>query len=111
MLKKFLKERLNKLKVFLIKYFIRNIQKISKCSQSQFECDIKFQVIESSLFLDSSERIDIIIKNIEGLNKSKIIFQSNNNSFGIAIMRESHPNLKLTIDPTYKKIIPEEYKY
>jgi calcyclin binding protein len=72
---------------------------------------IKFQPIESYAFSNEENEAKIIIRNIENLTESKIVFDPQPHSFAIAVMRNDLPNLKLTVEPLFKKIIPKESKY
>ena len=72
-----------------------------------------YQSIDSYAFSDSNDKAAIIIHNVEGLENSEVIFKPEDHSCTIYVIRESQnlPNLKLTISPLYKKIIPQDSKY
>jgi calcyclin binding protein len=59
--------------------------------------------------MDDKKDAKVFIKNIEGLGKSNIDFHPAPHSFSVSILGEK--NLKLTIDPLYKKIVPSSSKY
>ena len=72
-----------------------------------------FETIDSYAFSDSSEQAKILITKIRGLEQAEIEFEPNPHGFSICVIREKQnmSNLKLTVQPTYKKIIPGDSNY
>lgn len=72
-----------------------------------------YQTIDSYAFSDSNNVAKVIITHIKELAQAEIEFEPNPHGFSICIIREKQnlPNLKLTVQPTYKKIIPDQSKY
>lgn len=72
-----------------------------------------YETIDSYAFSDSDNVAKVIITKIRGLAQAEIEFEPNPHGFSVCIIREKQnlSNLKLTVQPTYKKIIPEESKY
>ncbi|OHT08973.1 hypothetical protein TRFO_22309 [Tritrichomonas foetus] len=72
-----------------------------------------YQALDSYAFSDSSEVAKIILTKIEGLTEAEIEFEPTERGFQICIIREKQklPNLKLTVNPLYKKIKPSESTY
>jgi calcyclin binding protein len=72
---------------------------------------IVYEAIDSYAFSDASDKAKIIVRNVQGLSEAKIDFAPTERSFAIAIHREGLPNLKLTVSPLYKKILPGSSEY
>lgn len=72
-----------------------------------------YQPIDSYAFSDDKDNASIIITHIEGLEEAEIQFNPEPHGFEIIVLREAQgkPNLKLTVSPLYKKIVPEQCKY
>lgn len=72
-----------------------------------------YETIDQYSFSDSNDTAKFIMTHIRGLPQAEIEFEPNAHGFSICVIREKQnmSNLKLTIEPTYKKIIPEECKY
>lgn len=72
-----------------------------------------YQPIDSYAFSDDKDDASIIITKIEGLEEAEIKFTPEPHGFEIVVIREAQgkPNLKLTVSPLYKKVVPEQCKY
>ncbi|OHT02929.1 hypothetical protein TRFO_29875 [Tritrichomonas foetus] len=72
-----------------------------------------YQMLDSYSFSDSNSSAKIILSKIEGAGEAEIEFEPTERGFQICIIREKQnkPNLKLTVQPLYKKINPSESKY
>ncbi|KAH0791624.1 calcyclin-binding protein [Histomonas meleagridis] len=72
-----------------------------------------YETISSYAFSDSNEKATIIIRNIRGLEQAEVIFEPSERQCVIYVIREkmNMSDLKLTISPLYKKIIPADSKY
>ena len=72
-----------------------------------------YETISSYAFSDSNDKATIIIRNIRGLEQAEIIFEPSERQCVIYVLREkmNMSDLKLTISPLYKKIIPGDSKY
>lgn len=72
-----------------------------------------FTPIDGYSFADSKEKAEIIIHNIQELQSATINFLPEKSQFSIEIIREASglPNLKLTVSPLYKSIVPGSSRY
>ena len=73
----------------------------------------RYTSIDSYLFSDGSDKAEVIIREIRGLEQAQIEFEPKDHAFQISIIREAQnmPNLRLTISPLFKKILPGESTY
>jgi calcyclin binding protein len=72
---------------------------------------VTYESITSYAFSDSNDKASIIIREIKDLASADIQFQPTEHGFTVTIHRQGLSNLKLSIAPTYKKIIPGSSKY
>jgi calcyclin binding protein len=108
---KLLKEEINRIEVKISQQSQPEPAPTPEQKPKESFSTIKFQAIESYAFSNEDNEAKIIIRNIENLTESKIVFDPQAHSFAIAVMRNDLPNLKLTVGPLFKKIIPKESKY
>lgn len=73
----------------------------------------RYSSIDSYLFSDGNGKAEVIIRDIRGLEQAQIEFEPKDHSFQISIIREAQnmPNLRLTVSPLFKKILPGESSY
>jgi calcyclin binding protein len=72
---------------------------------------IIFESISSYAFSDSNDKASIIIREIKDLATADILFEPSAHGFTITVQRQGLPHLKLSVSPTYKKIVPAGSKY
>jgi calcyclin binding protein len=72
---------------------------------------VVYEPIASYAFSDSKDTASVVISDIAGLDSAEIQFEPTPTSFTITIRREGLANLKLTVSPLYKKILPDSSKY
>ncbi|KAH0792527.1 calcyclin-binding protein-like [Histomonas meleagridis] len=72
-----------------------------------------YETISSYAFSDSNDKATIIIRHIRGLEQAEVVFEPAERQCVIYVLREkmNMSDLKLTLSPLYKKIIPSESKY
>ena len=77
------------------------------------EPKIVYRAIDSYIFSDSNNFAKIIVREVKSLDQAEINFEPADHGFTITINRSKAglPNLKLSIEPVYKKILPAESKY
>jgi len=73
----------------------------------------KYEPIASYAFVDNKTTAQFIVDSIRGLENAQIEFKPEDHAFTISVLREAQnlPNLKLTVSPLHKKIIPADCKY
>lgn len=74
---------------------------------------VVYRAIDSYAFSDSNDFAKIIVREIKGLEQAQINLEARDHGFTITIDRskDSLPNMKLTIEPLYKKILPADSNY
>ena len=74
---------------------------------------VTWKPIESYAFSDSNDFAQVIVREIKSLDQAEITFEPQPHGFTIMVDRskQSLPNMKLTVSPVYKKIVPEDSSY
>jgi calcyclin binding protein len=72
---------------------------------------IVYEPIAGYAFSDSKDTASVVISDIGGLDSAEIQFDPTPTSFTVAVHRDGLPNLKLTVSPLYKKILPNSSKF
>ena len=74
---------------------------------------VVYQTIDSYAFSDSNDAAKIIIRGIQGLEQAEINFAPTDHGFTVTVNRSAQKltNMKLTIEPVYKKIVPADSSY
>ena len=87
--------------------------KVEKPTQEVVVDKRKYESITSYAFVDDKKSVQFIINDVRGLEQAQIEFKPEDHSFSISVLRESQnlSNLKLTVSPLHKKILPGECKY
>jgi calcyclin binding protein len=70
-----------------------------------------YEAITTYSFSDSTNVAQLVIPDIQGLADAEITFEPSERAFSVVVDRDGLPNLKLTVSPLYKKIVPASSKY
>jgi calcyclin binding protein len=70
-----------------------------------------YEAITTYSFSDSTNVAQITIPDIQGLADSAVTFEPSERAFSVVVDRDGLPNLKLTVSPLFKKIVPAASTY